>query len=68
MQTAKQVAVEIIASLPDNCSLDDISYGLYLRRKMERSAADIEAGRVHTAEETKEIVRSWFTSSGPTAP
>jgi hypothetical protein len=62
MQTAKQVAMEVIDSLPDDCTLDDISYGLYLRRKLERSAADIEEGRTYTKQQVQEIVRSWFTS------
>lgn len=68
MQTAKQVAMEVISSLPDDCTLDDISYRLYLRRKLDRSATDIEDGRTHTKQQAQEIVRSWFTSSGPTKP
>jgi hypothetical protein len=68
MQTAKDVAIEVIHSLPDDCTLDDIAYRLYLRRKLERSAKDIEEGRVYSQEEAKEIVQSWFTSSGQTKP
>jgi hypothetical protein len=68
MQTAKEVALEVIQSLPDDCTLDDISYRLYLRRKMERADKAIEEGRVHSYEQAKEIVQSWFTSSGPTQP
>jgi hypothetical protein len=68
MQTAKQVVQEVMNSLPDDCTLDDISYGLYLRRKLDRANRAIEEGRVHSYEEGKEIVQSWFTSSGPTQP
>lgn len=68
MLTAKQVVLEVIESLPDDCTLDDISYRLYLRRKLERSAKNIEEGRVYSTEEAREIVKSWFTSSGPTKP
>lgn len=49
-------------SLPDNCTLDDISYRLYLQRKLERSAQDIEEGRVFSKDGAKEIVQSWFAS------
>jgi hypothetical protein len=35
MQTAKEVAIEVIGSLPDDCTLDDIAYRLYLRRKLD---------------------------------
>jgi hypothetical protein len=68
MQTAKQVALEVLNSLPDDCSLEDISYRLYLHRKLERSAKDIEEGRVYSKDEAREVVQSWFTSSGPTKP
>jgi len=64
MQTAKEVAREILDALPDDCTLDDISYRLYLRRKLERADQAIEEGRVHSFEEGKEIVNSWF---GPVA-
>ena len=68
MQTAKEVALEVIHSLPDSCTLDDISYRLYLRRKLQQSDQAIDEGRVHSFEEGREIVSSWFTSSGPTQP
>jgi hypothetical protein len=68
MQTAKEVAREILNSLPDDCTLDDISYRLYLRRKLEQADKAIDEGRVRSFEEGKEIVNSWFTSSGQTQP
>jgi hypothetical protein len=68
MPTAKELTVEVLSTLPDDCTLDDISYRLYLRHKMERSAQDVARGRVHTEEEAREIVKGWFTSSGPTKP
>jgi hypothetical protein len=68
MQTAKEIALEIIGSLPDDCTLDDIGHRLYLRRKLERAERAIDQGRVHSFEEGREIVQSWFTSSGPTQP
>lgn len=53
-------------SLPDDCTLDDISHRLYLRRKLDLANKAIEEGRVHFFEQGREIVESWFTSSGPT--
>ena len=66
MQTAKEVVVELMNSLPDDCTLDDISHRLYLRRKLDLAKEAIDEGRVHSYEEGQEIVRQWFTSSGPT--
>jgi hypothetical protein len=68
MQTAKDVTLEVLSKLPDDCTLDDISYRLYLRRKLEESAADIAEGRVHSEAKAREVVESWFASSGPTQP
>jgi hypothetical protein len=68
MQSAKEVVREVLDSLPNDCTLDDIRYRLYLRQKLERSARDIDEGRVYTKEEAKEIVQGWFTSSGQTKP
>ena len=65
MQTAKDVAIEFIRSLPDDCTLDEITHRLYLRRKLESADKAIKEGRVHSFEEGGEIVESWFTSSGP---
>ena len=68
MQTAKQVVLEVMNALPDDCTLDEIGYRLELHRTMQRSAKDIEEGRVHSKEQAREIVQRWFTSSGPTQP
>jgi hypothetical protein len=66
MQTAKEVVVELMRSLPDDCTLDDISHRLYMRRKLDLATKAIEEGCVRSYEEGQEIVQQWFTSSGPT--
>ena len=66
MQTAKQFVQDVLNSLPDDCTLDEISHRLYLRRKLELADQAIQDGRVHSFEKGREIVQSWFTSSGPT--
>ena len=62
MQSAKDVTREILNSLPDDCTLDDISYRLYLWRKMEMSAKDIDEGRVYSTDQAREIIQSWRTT------
>jgi hypothetical protein len=66
MQTAKDITLDVLRSLPDDCSLEDISYHLYLRWKLATADNAIEEGRVHSFEEGREIVERWFTSSGQT--
>ena len=68
MASYKQQLLEVVNSLPDDCTEEDFRYRLYLRKKMEASLRDIEAGRVHTPEEASEIIKSWRKSSGPTRP
>jgi len=66
MPTAKEIVREVMDSLPDDCTLDDIAHRLYLHRKLAAATQAIQEGRVRSFEEGQEIVNSWFTSSGPT--
>ena len=68
MSTVKQQLQEVISSLPDDCTLDDFRHRLYIRQKAEEGLRAIEEGRVHSHEETVEIVKSWRNQSGPTRP
>ena len=65
MSTVKQQLQEVVAALPEDCTMDDFRWSLYLRQKMEESERAIQEGRVHTHEEAREIVKSWRKSSGP---
>lgn len=68
MPSVKQQLQEVVARLPDDCTMDDFRWQLYLRQKMQASQRDIEQGHVHTHEEVVEIVKSWRKLSGPTQP
>lgn len=65
MQTAKEITLEVLRSLPDDCTLDDIQYHLYVRRSVERGLQDIEEGRVYSVDEMEQRVGQWLVSSGP---
>lgn len=45
MPTAEEAAREVIDRLPDETTLDEIAYGLYVNEKIEQSLADATAGR-----------------------
>ena len=51
MQAAKQEVNEILAHLPEDCTLEDIQYHLYVLQKIERGLADSKNGRVYSNEE-----------------
>ena len=65
MLTKKKI-IDAIKAMPEE-KFDEIELlleRLILLDKIEQSEEDIKAGRVHTNEEMKEIIKSWFTSSG----
>ena len=46
MATAKQIVLEVLESLPDDCSLEDVAYQLYVRQSVEEGERDADAGRL----------------------
>ena len=61
METAKEQVQQILEKLPDDASLEDIQYHIYVRQKIEQGIADIEAGRVVTHEEVQRRLAKWRT-------
>jgi hypothetical protein len=54
--TKKQVR-ELLDRLPDDCSLEDILYHLYVVQKIGDGLADADAGRVIPHEQVEEELR-----------
>jgi predicted transcriptional regulator len=51
---------ELLARLPDDCSLEDVLYHLYVIQAIERGLADAEAGRtIPHAEVSDQLRRKW---------
>jgi len=48
---------ELLARLPDDCSLEDVLYHLYVVQAVELGLADVEAGRTISHEEVAEHLR-----------
>lgn len=51
MQQAKEEIRKILDQLPDDATLDDIQYHIYVRQKIDRGLDDVAQGRVLTEEE-----------------
>ncbi|WP_295394911.1 hypothetical protein [uncultured Thiodictyon sp.] len=62
MPTAKQQAETVLRHLPDNCTLEDIQYHLYVLEKIRKGRQDIEEGRSFTTEEAKERLTAWLAN------
>ena len=54
---AKDTVRELLDRLPDDCTLEDILYHLYVVQSVNRGLADAEAGRTISHEEVHERLR-----------
>lgn len=55
--TTKEKVREVLDRLPDDCSMDDVLYHLYVVQQIEHGSADVEAGRTIPHEEVVEDLR-----------
>ncbi|MEW6202660.1 MAG: hypothetical protein AB1546_11825 [bacterium] len=60
MQMAKQEVKKLLSRLPDDCSLEDIQYHLYVIQKVKRGLKDAEEGRICTQEEVEKRISKWL--------
>ncbi|MDF2935412.1 MAG: hypothetical protein K0Q90_785 [Paenibacillaceae bacterium] len=51
---------QIIDNLPDDCSLEDIQYTLYVRKKIQQGQDDLNEGRIVTHEEMEKRMSKWL--------
>jgi hypothetical protein len=60
----KETVKAVLDRLPDNCSMDDVLYHLYVVQAVALGRADVEAGRTLTHEQVaEELRRRWLTGS-----
>ena len=60
MATEKENIIKMIKELPDDVSLDEVMYHLYVRQKIIRGLDDIKAGKTYSNEEVKKIAQKWL--------
>lgn len=58
--TAKQDVANLLAQLPDDATLEDIQYHVYVLEKIRRGRADIAEGRNQTTEQARETLARWL--------
>ncbi|HET8939860.1 MAG TPA: hypothetical protein VFN67_40750 [Polyangiales bacterium] len=65
MEPAKATVRALLDRLPDDCSLDDILYHLYVAQKVAQGLADATSGKVlpHSVA-MQELRRKWSTEDG----
>ncbi len=61
MLSAKQEVIKLLEGLPDNSTLEEIQYHLYVRQKVQGGIQDVEEGRTYTQEEVEKRMEKWVT-------
>ena len=60
MASAKQLVLDVLESLPDDCSLEDVQYELYVRQKVAEGEQAADAGQVVPHEDVMREAREWL--------
>ena len=58
MQTAKEEVIDLLNQLPDDSTLEEIQYHLYVRQKIQRGLQDVDQGKVQTQEEVEDRMKN----------
>ena len=60
MKTAKKEVRRILDQIPDDASLEDIQYHIYVCQKIEWGLQDIDDGRVLSREQVERRMSRWI--------
>ena len=60
MASAKQLVLDVLNALPDDCSLEDVQYELYVRQKVAQGERAADAGEIVPHEDVVREVREWL--------
>jgi predicted transcriptional regulator len=60
MSTAKDEVRKMLEHLPDDVSLEEIQYHIYVREKIERGLKDVEEGRLLSQKDVEERMSKWL--------
>jgi len=62
MEAVKQEAQDMIQSLPDNCTYEDIQYHLYVVEKIKNGINRANDGEVSSHKDAKKRMAKWLSS------
>jgi hypothetical protein len=60
MNPAKEKVKRILEEMPEDVSLEDIQYHLYVRQKIDRSIAQVDAGQTVSDEQAELRFSKWL--------
>lgn len=61
MNTAKDEVRELLSKLPEDCSLEDIQYHLYVIEKIQHGLQVAEEQGPYSQEEAESRLKKWLT-------
>lgn len=56
----KKEVISLIEELPDDITLDEIIYHLYVKQKLLKAKEDIANGRTYSHEQVKKMAEKWL--------
>lgn len=59
METLREEAINVISTLPDSASIDDIMYRLYVIDKVRKGRAAIQLGDIISIDDLRGEIESW---------
>jgi len=60
MQTAKKEINKLLRRLPEDCSMEDIQYHIYVLQKIGRGRQQADKGRVLPTEAVEKRMKKWL--------
>lgn len=61
MSATKEQVQAVLSKLPDNCSLEDVQYQLYVIQKVTRGLEAVDRGEGIGHEDAKKRLERWLT-------
>lgn len=61
MNAAKEKIRELLEKLPEDCTVEDVQYHLYVLEKIQRGKSRIESEGAITQEESEKRLSKWTT-------
>jgi len=59
-KSIKDEVISLIKKLPEDITLEEIMYHLYVKQQIIEGLQDIEQGNVYSLKEIKEISKQWI--------
>ena len=60
MPSVKDTVIEFIKKLPDNLTVEEIAYKLYIDERINKAQQQMKDGNFLTHEEAKERLKKWL--------